>query len=53
MAIFVNDGGTIKPYTMKEAGGFLDQLYNSKKTWDAIRTGSMELPDQFKEIIEY
>tara|TARA_R100000278_G_scaffold29947_1_gene27581 strand:- start:26107 stop:27732 length:1626 start_codon:yes stop_codon:yes gene_type:complete len=50
---FVNDGGTIKPYTMKEASGFLDQLYNSKKTWDAIRTGSMELPDQFKEIIEY
>ena len=50
---FVADGGKVSPYTMENAGKFLDQIYNAKKTWDSIRTGDEKLPEQFREIIEY
>lgn len=50
---YVMEGANIKPYTMNDAGKTLDQLYNSKKTWEAIRTGHMALPENFHEVISY
>ena len=50
---YVAEGGTIKTFDFNAAGKTLDQLYNSKITWDSVRTGKAPLPDVFKEVISY
>ena len=50
---FVSENGNIKNYDFSTAGKLLDQLYNSKKTWEQIRIGQTPLPNDFKEVITY